>query len=274
MNRVDYKSPQEYYDNLSQKLILDYLRGNTRLELAIKFVLNNIPSGSSRILDFGCGIGWSSNEIARHFRNSKIIGTDLSDKSIFIAKGLFRNQQLQFNLAKHNDFQIDEKNFDVVVLLDVYEHIKIQDRRRFHSFINSILSENGIILMSCPTPAYQAYLRKNIPDKLQPVDEDVTKENLKIFANEIGGDLIDYQVISVWNKSDYFHSIITRNELLFNKTKRLEYNTLENYYSRAKRVKKLSKNVILDQQIIRKADQLDNTLNEIKYHLKRIFNIL
>ena len=274
MNRVDYKTPQEYYDNLSQKLIFDYLKGNSRLELAIKYILNNIPLRSSKILDFGCGIGWSSNEIARHFPDCEIIGADISEKSIFIANSLFYDSQLRFNLTKHNDFQIDEKNFDVIVLLDFYEHIKIQDRKKFHSFINLILSEQGIILMSCPTPVYQAYLRKNIPDKLQPVDEDVTKENLQIFADEVGGELIDYKVISVWEKSDYFHSIITRNGFLFKKYKRLKNYSLENFYSRALRVKKLSKKMKLNQQIIRKVDQLDNALNEIKYHFKRIFNIL
>ena len=51
-----------FYAGFRNRLLLDYVRGNGRTEAAIRHAIRFIPASAQRILDLGCGIGWSSRE--------------------------------------------------------------------------------------------------------------------------------------------------------------------------------------------------------------------
>ncbi len=203
---------KDYYDLFAQKALDDYINQNPRLKSCIQYALHWIPSDAERVLDIGCGIGWSTWEIARNRPNATAFGIDLSVKRIEIAKKLFNEPNLTFAI---NNILMDiatlESPFDAIVMFDVYEHIPKELRNDLHRVFNNILGNEGIVILTTPSIFHQNFLRTHKPEGLQPVDEDVTLEDIHNLAVSINGHVIDYKHVNIWKTNDYIHSLIQRN---------------------------------------------------------------
>lgn len=205
-------SPRAFYDDFVRKLLRDYATGNERMERAVAFALEAVPVEATEVLDVGCGIGWSSAEIARHRPNARVIGADLSPRLVETARALFgKEDRLEYQVRNFIEEPI-EGRFDAVVLLDVYEHFPVGDRSRVHERLDKLMKETGALVLAVPTPDHQRYLREDKPDGLQPVDEDVGREDLERLARDVGGRLAELRAHSVWRpgKEDYYHAVILR----------------------------------------------------------------
>jgi cyclopropane fatty-acyl-phospholipid synthase-like methyltransferase len=201
---------EKYYDAMTKKLLMDYIKGNPRTESAISFFINQIPIESENILDIGCGIGWSSHEMAMNSEAS-VIGIDLSQNSIKAAKSIFKNERLSYDyLDILEEKTVFNTKFDVITLLDVFEHIPADSRETFYKKLDSLLTAKVKILITCPTIQKLTYLEKNEPQGLQPVDEHIDLNVLTDFAQYIKGDISYFEYKSIWNKYDYFHCLIER----------------------------------------------------------------
>lgn len=198
-----------YYDSDSARGLADYGFGNPRIEAAVRHALSWLPSTARRILDIGCGIGWSSWEMKRFIPKARVLGVDLSPKRIELAKTLFTSPGLEFEARNIADLPEDEP-FDAIVMLDVYEHIPRDKRQELHRVLKQRSSTNAIFIFSCPTVSHQEYLRKFDPKSLQPVDEDVTPADLQVAAAELDGALAYVKNIKIWRNADYFHAVIRR----------------------------------------------------------------
>ncbi len=203
---------EAYYNNFPEKLINDYLKGNPRIENAIRFALATMRVfGSKRVLDIGCGLGWSSHEFSKNISDAQIQGVDLSANLIASAQSLFQAPNL--NYAKKDvteqDFS-EHHQFDAVVMLDVYEHIPKEYRAFFHQSIKKILSKNGIMLLTCPTEFQQQRFRTTHPELMQPVDEDVTLADIEQLARDLDGEVHLFEYTKIWDEKDYFQAIIRR----------------------------------------------------------------
>ena len=66
------------------------------------------------------------------------------------------------------------------------------------------------MFITCPTPNHQAYLKKCEPNGLQPVDLSITREDYAAVAKELGLDLLEYNVHSVWRGGDYHYAHLGR----------------------------------------------------------------
>ena len=206
----------KYYDDFSSKLLRDFAVGNPRLESAIEFSCSYLlRSNCKTVLDVGFGMGWSSFEIARALAGAEVRGVDISKQLVEIASILFDEfpKKLcfdQLDLAENGWSKNFQTKFDACVMLDVYEHIPRSERQNLYNEVSSILSSDGLIILSCPTPLHQDYLRKSNPAALQPIDEDVTLSDLIQFADQIEGALIHYEYKSIWATHDYLHAVISR----------------------------------------------------------------
>jgi colanic acid/amylovoran biosynthesis glycosyltransferase len=200
-----------FYDSLDRRLLGDYLSGNPRTVAAIRHALRGIPRSSRRILDIGCGIGWSSREIARQMPSAHIAGLDLSPRLIELAARLTLEPNVEYSTQDVLDPRWSpEGTFDAIVMLDVYEHIPTAQRSQFHRTLSRLLAQRGVLLLTCPTRDHQRYLREHNPAGLQPVDEDVDECVAAALATEVGGHLVQFRPVSIWNSNDYAHIIIAR----------------------------------------------------------------
>jgi hypothetical protein len=75
------------------------------------------------------------------------------------------------------------------------------------------MDKNGRILITCPTATHQEFLSNNYPQRLQPIDIIIIREDLEDFAHAINGSLHFYKEMSIWRKNDYFHCILERGNL-------------------------------------------------------------
>ena len=205
----------QFYDKFGARLLRDFVNGNPRTENAILFACEKlIQFQRKNVLDLGFGLGWSTYEFSRAMPASKILGVDLSSDLKELASAMFGNDSgVHYECEDLCDSTWGEKlgsSYDACVMLDVYEHIPNAQRQGFHSALASRLSNDAIVILTCPTSLHQAYLRNEQPSGLQPVDEDVSFKDLIILAGDLGGEIVHFEYKSVWSDNDYFHVVISR----------------------------------------------------------------
>lgn len=89
---------------------------------AIATLIHNHYEGKKvRILDIGCGSGWTSNQFA--LMGHEVVGLDIAKEAIVAAKNTFQHKNVTFIHADYDIIQSKLKNsFDVAVFHDSLHH--------------------------------------------------------------------------------------------------------------------------------------------------------
>jgi 2-polyprenyl-3-methyl-5-hydroxy-6-metoxy-1,4-benzoquinol methylase len=213
MTTPTLESIQAYYDERVDGKIRDFTHPNPRIEAALQLVAEWAPPKPKRILEIGCGIGATSWRMARAWPNAEVIGADVSPISIEVAKTCFQLPNLTYRTGLIKEGVL-AGGFDLVLLMDTYEHIALDDRAMLHAAIKSLLSADARLVMTVPTPAVLNYARTAHPSDLQPVDEDVTPADIIVLAKETDTQLLYYREIGIWQYGDYVHLVLGRYQTL------------------------------------------------------------
>lgn len=206
------KEIKQFYDDATIRKLHGFVHSNKRVEYAWQSLLGifsfEVPK---RILEIGSGIGEISYRMACDNPESEIVGFDISEQSIKIASDLFVASNLSYIRADTiTEAKFTKgKKFDLVLLMDVYEHIPMEERANLHQFITENISENGFVFFSCPTPQHLEDLKINNPSEIQPVDENITLEVLMNFSKQTNLRITSYKEVGVWRAADYFHVIFS-----------------------------------------------------------------
>jgi hypothetical protein len=99
-------------------------------------------------------------------------------------------------------------------MMDVYEHIAVEQRPELHDFLSDALAESARVFSSFPTPQHLKFLRECHPEEVQPIDEDVTTEVLERLASDVKGRLLFYREVSIWRTGDYAHAVVGRDKAM------------------------------------------------------------
>ena len=186
-----------YYDGFRERLLADYEHGNKRVLKALDFAKASLK-GAKSILDVGCGIGWSSHEMAS--LGAQVTGIDISPRLIETARSMW-GEECSFEVADFARWE-PPSEFDAVLMIDVYEHFPAEERPRVHEHIRS-----PRLVLTVPTEQAQQQAREqDIP--LQPIDESVSEEDIERLASDIGGKVAINRLVSVWEPDDYRHVLI------------------------------------------------------------------
>jgi SAM-dependent methyltransferase len=204
---------RKFYDAFEPKLLNDFVRGNRRINEALTFTKSALNKMKPRrILDIGCGLGWTSYEFARAFPSAEVHGVDLSENLLRAAGNIFKRPNLHFFQADvSSQLGVLTGKYDAVVLIDVFEHIPSPARSAFYAGVKNLLDHRFVLLLTCPTKHHQRFLRVNHPDRLQPVDEDVDLGVLQCFAESVDAEVTCYLYKDVWRNHDYLHASISSN---------------------------------------------------------------
>lgn len=203
---------KHFYDEATIRKLHGLLHSNERVEYAWQSLIA-VPTlnAAKRILEIGSGIGEISYRLASVNKKADVFGFDISDESVKIAGKLFVLPNLTYVRADsivEAGFSNNTK-FDIIFLMDVYEHIPLEERDDLHKFIKQNIAEDGFVFISCPTPQHLNYLRKNTPAEIQPIDENISLNELITFSNQTNVKLIFYKEVSVWRAGDYFHALFS-----------------------------------------------------------------
>ena len=214
MNQEQIKS---FYDDFSGRLIKDFLGANKRVESALIGILTKIPLSATKILDIGCGIGWSSYEIARHFPGAEVTGVDLSPNLIAQAQQIFSRPNLAFKILDVISPSFNVKRlgatYDAIVMIDVFEHLQKEARQAFYAETASLLNNGGLIYLAFPSRFHLEYYMMKAPEKLQPIDNIVLLEDIQEWAKYIEGTVLWYEHKSIWKDNDYVHAMLQAGEI-------------------------------------------------------------
>src|SRR6056297_1526343 len=205
----DSKAIGNFYTEFQRRQLNDFIDGNLRVQMSIELVSAFIPSGPCRLLDVGCGVGTSSGKLAQRHPALSVLGVDITDANIEVASKLWANERVRFQRSDMSTVPSDE-TFDVVCALDVYEHIPVDNRSAFHNTVRSMLTENGIIIVTTPSPLHQNWLKSNEPEGLQIVDETVGLSDINEFAKDLGATVILHRWVDIWYTNQYCYTIMSK----------------------------------------------------------------
>jgi 2-polyprenyl-3-methyl-5-hydroxy-6-metoxy-1,4-benzoquinol methylase len=123
------------------------------LRIRARRILPEIKGNYRNILDIGSGQGIITYEIARRFPQSEVVGIDILENLVErdnrVAK-IIGLENCRFEVM--DIMNIDYENyFDLVVTVDILEHIK-DDERALKQF-NKVLKPGGLLLLH--VPAYE-----------------------------------------------------------------------------------------------------------------------
>lgn len=131
---------KEFFDccaeNWDEHIIIDSKK------IAAIVTLANIVQGSN-VVDIGCGTGVMFQEILSREPND-VLGIDLSDKMIAIAKSKFYNSCLRLLAADFYD--VNETGFNVAIIYNAYPHFP--DKRKFAHKVSKMLVDGGRIMIA------------------------------------------------------------------------------------------------------------------------------
>ncbi len=198
---------RSYYDENIDDKLRDFVEGNERVERAWLTLEQWAPLEPWRILEIGCGIGQVAARLSKRWPGAEVIGVDVSPRSLEIARNLFAAPRLHFVEGPLRRGMLTGP-FDLVVLLDVYEHIAPEDRRELHDALAGLLHMESTTMLSFPTPAALAWSRKFYPETVQPIDEDISLHIIQALAHDLGSHVLLYQEVDIWHECDYAHAVL------------------------------------------------------------------
>ncbi len=134
--------PPEYAEHVDNNLLRVLIR------LArYKFVARLIKK-TDRVLEVGCGSGVGCIFLAQH--SAQVTGIDANSSEIAEARKINRRSNVSFELQ--DLFQLDpRKKFDVVVALDVIEHMTKQTAQKFLGAMTCHLNPAGMLVIGTPS---------------------------------------------------------------------------------------------------------------------------
>ncbi len=96
-----------------------------------------------RILDFGCGTGNLTREVAKRFGSSVLTGTDQSDESLAHARKQAGELPILYVTTPPDQLPFGAACFDVVYAQGVFHHIDPSERLHWAREIHRVLAPEG-----------------------------------------------------------------------------------------------------------------------------------
>jgi SAM-dependent methyltransferase len=114
---------------------------------ALKLILKKLePRQKRNALDIGCGDGFISNEIFKYTEMERLVGVDVNftDEELAIAKETYPSAEFHNTLD-----EVGEEPFDLILMLDVLEHIE-DDSEYLDGIVRNRLKSGGHLLITVP----------------------------------------------------------------------------------------------------------------------------
>ncbi len=178
---------------MSPKITYEYERITDikRLNFITDSLKDTIPANAT-ILDVGCGNGVISRHLGQF--GYKVLGIDVSDKTIAVARSKNTLPNVQFEVISAEDLIAQGQQYDAVICSEVLEHLH-QPGLLLQTIYQS-LRDNGTLIVT-------------VPNGMGPREVFVTKPMLKVrkspglqsFVNKVKG-MLGYSGTTVQSQAD------------------------------------------------------------------------
>jgi len=121
----------------------DLARGHYLQQIGM--VLDLLPQPPARVLDLGCGTGWTTEFL--HRSGYEAVGVDIAPEMIALARTVPERRDIRFEVADYEGIP-DLGSFDAVLFFDSLHHA--EDERSALAAALAALSPGGIVVLSEP----------------------------------------------------------------------------------------------------------------------------
>jgi trans-aconitate 2-methyltransferase len=193
-----------YYDSF--KTHQKQLGVNIRHHAIYNRLIGDGLNAQSNVLEIGCGIGTVSSLILNTVTEGKFVGVDISSGSIEEARKINKHRpNAEFIVSDMSDFAHPAK-FDYIVFPDVLEHIPVENHRAIFHAVREVSASDPKIHINIPAPAFQEWLRRTAPEKMQIIDQTLSLSRLIHDASSSGFELIAAEPYSLhYIQPDYVY---------------------------------------------------------------------
>lgn len=208
---------KKYYDDIYKKGRRDehFLKYREGIDIpkdhkiASQWIKDNKSLSCSSILDFGCGEG----EFLANMNLEDRVGIDYSEFALVNARE--KNDSIEFILSDESGLKNINRSFDVITSFGVLEHI--DNPKKVLRSLTKLCSENGIIIISCPSFLnirgviwMTLQLLFNVPMSLSD-KHFLTPNDIESFLDGTGKSLIKMQSVdNEVTQGDYFSVDMTK----------------------------------------------------------------
>lgn len=188
-----------------------------KLLLQIGTVLSLIPQKPSKILDIGCGIGWTSLFLAKS--GHEVLGIDISKYLIYEANKIKKQQKIKNLYYKTIDAEkLNIKNkFDCVLFFNSLHHFEITKTVLKKTFI--ALKPGGICIIDEPGIFHhKSENAKNEIKNFNTTENDIIPKKIKKLSKRIG-----FKNFKCYPKISHLNFLIYENFLKSEKLKKISF---------------------------------------------------
>jgi len=146
---VPYLEPYHHYVDFDNKIVFKDVGFGLEYINYVEEVMRIAKSyNPENLLDFGCGDGKFLCEYQKLNTGCNLVGIDLNKNAIKFASNMLHN----ITFLCEDVFLLDDKNkFDVIVAIEVFEHIEMDLSKDIVSKLKTLLSEKGILIVCVPS---------------------------------------------------------------------------------------------------------------------------
>ncbi len=150
----------------------------------IRIISNFLKMKSGKLLDIGFGLGYLEKRLTKYLRLS-LFGIDISELAVNGAQKTLRGE---YGVA--GIFKVPYKSsfFDIVLILDVIEHIQTNKTLKAYGEIVRVMKKNGILVVSIPlNEGLEEMIKrgKNPNSHMRNYTPAILKGELKLFGFKI-----------------------------------------------------------------------------------------
>jgi 2-polyprenyl-3-methyl-5-hydroxy-6-metoxy-1,4-benzoquinol methylase len=150
---------------------------------AIIAILRRHGSGFDSVLDYGCGDGFTGQQVQSEFRAPLLVGVDIHLPPA--SCGTFQAGPGRYELIQ-DEAMLGERRFELALLCDVIEHVE-DDVGLLRSLASNRVRAGGLMLVT--VPAFQALFSRH--DELLRHFRRYTLGQLRASAREAGLSILD-----------------------------------------------------------------------------------
>lgn len=205
------KEISDFYDEYVQRQLK--IGANERLISLYKRLLDLGLKEDSKVLELGCGVGIFTKLLSKKLTSGILEAVDLSEKSIAVAKKELKGKSsIILNVADVVKYQPQNSDFDFITLMDVIEHIPLDQHEELFQNLAKICTDKTRIAINIPNPQYIAYARLNYPESLQVIDQEVELFPLMQHLEKHDLELIFFEKYGIWEADDYHFMVIRKKQ--------------------------------------------------------------
>jgi SAM-dependent methyltransferase len=191
---------KEFYEQFSSRIARDRILPNPRHRRIFSFLSEILAAGPpiESALEVGSGIGITSEWLRK--RIPRVCAIDLSEANVRFARSTVKG--VDFRCGDFLELAGDEK-FQLITLFDVLEHFPKDLHPLVFAKLREHAADESVVVLTLPDPDFLAYVRTEMPHRLQVVEEEVQLDDLLALARDAGFELVGYRRFGVDHTDQY-----------------------------------------------------------------------